>query len=269
MSDLLTAKDVELKIFKKTSFGGYAIPDVEEFLNQIAEDLEAYALRMNEQQRRIYELEEALKKHEAMKDTIKDALILAQKSAKDKEDEARHQAELIFAKAESRLGDINVEARRRLDEAENAADDIVAAARTAAAQITKSAEEAREEAQKRLTGVEEEISRRMAEANERAGEITAAARVEARRLSIKVKHEIEESRHELENLRLDRAHFLDESAELASVFAHMVEEARRKLANLPDIDEPESIRSGDRGGSVALPFYPLSDKDDDEVRVSR
>lgn len=268
MSDLLTAKDVELKIFKKSSFGGYAIPDVEEFLNQIAEDLEAYALRLNDQQRRIYELEEALKKHEAMKDTIKDALILAQKSAKDKEDEARHQAELIVAKAESRLGDINSEARRRLEEAEGAADDIVAAARTAAAQIIKSAEETREEAQKRLSGMEEEISRRMTDANERASEITAAARVEARRISVRVKHEIEESRRELENLRLDRLHFLEESSELTSVFGHMVEEARQKLANQPAFDESESSRP-EKGGGVTLPFYPISDKDSDEVPVSR
>ena len=58
MSDLLTAKDVELKIFKKVSFGGYSIPEVEEFLNQITEDLETYALRLNDEQRRIHELEE-------------------------------------------------------------------------------------------------------------------------------------------------------------------------------------------------------------------
>lgn len=283
MSELLTAKDVELKIFKKASFGGYSVPDVEEFLNQIAEDLEGYVLRLGEQQRRIYELEEALKKHEAMKDTIKDALILAQKSARDKEDEARHQAELIVAKAESRMGDINAEARRRLEEAESAADDIVAAARTAAAQITKSAEEIRDEAQRRFAGAEEEIQRRMAEANERANEITASARSETRRLTGKVLREIEESRSELENLRMERLRFLEESMTLAASFGYMIEEARKKLAaRLPDSTEPLAAQEGqaeserteraermERGGSVTLPFYPLSDKNDGEVQAVR
>ena len=37
MPDLLTAKDVELITFKKVSFGGYAIPEVEEFLNQVTQ----------------------------------------------------------------------------------------------------------------------------------------------------------------------------------------------------------------------------------------
>ena len=48
MPDLLTAKDVELIAFKKVSFGGYAIQEVEEFLNQVADDIEAYALRRRE-----------------------------------------------------------------------------------------------------------------------------------------------------------------------------------------------------------------------------
>lgn len=268
MSELLTAKDVELKIFKKSSFGGYAVPDVEEFLNQVAEDLEAYVFRLNEQQRRVYELEEMLKKHEAMKDTIKDALILAQKSAKDKEDEARHQAELILAKAESKMGEVGLEARRRLDEAESEADDIVAAARTAAAQIVKSAEETRDEAQRRLAGMEEEINRRITEANERASEITTSARVEARRIAGKVRHEIEDSRHELNNLRSERLHFLEESAELASVFVRMVEEARQRLEkSTPVFEETETPRSEKTGGAN-LPFYPL-DRDNEEAHASR
>ena len=44
MPDLLTAKDVEVRAFKKVSFGGYAIPEVEEFLNQVADDIETYVM---------------------------------------------------------------------------------------------------------------------------------------------------------------------------------------------------------------------------------
>lgn len=229
MSELLTAKDVELKMFKRASFGGYAVSDVEEFLNQIAEDLEVYAFRLNEQQRRLQELEKTLKEHESMKDTIQDALILAQKSARNKEEEAMHQASLILSKAESKLSEVELEVRRRQGEAENSADDVVAAARTAAAQIIKNAEEMREEAQKRLDSVETEIDRRMAEANKRADEISVAARVEARHIAERVKHELEENKRELGVLRSDRERFLKDSAELVSLFEHMIGTARQRL----------------------------------------
>ena len=72
MPDLLTAKDVEVRAFKKVSFGGYAIPEVEEFLNQVADDIETYALRLEESERRIQELEDLVQKQESMTDMIKD-----------------------------------------------------------------------------------------------------------------------------------------------------------------------------------------------------
>ena len=259
MSELLTAKDVELKLFKKVSFGGYSISDVEEFLNQIAEDLETYVLRLSEQQRKIHELEEALKRHEAMKDTIKDALILAQQSAKDKEEEARHQAELILAKAEAKIGEIDDSSRRRLEEAESVADEIVTAARTAAAQIIQSAEETKEEAQRRLDGVERDISNHMAEANDKASEITAAARLEARRITGKIKHEVEESKRELNDLIMEKRDFLRDSEELASSLMHMIEEATKKLnrsysevhdSSKHDLGKPDT-------GRVTLSFSPV------------
>jgi cell division initiation protein len=267
MSDLLTAKDVELKIFKKASFGGYSIPDVEEFLNQIAEDLEAYALRQSEQQRRVFELEESLKRHEAMKDTIKDALILAQKSAKDKEDEAKHQAELILAKAEAKMGEFDLQGRRRLEEAEGTADDIVSEARASAAQIIKSAEEMREESQKRLESTDAEIARRMAEANDRASDITAAARLEARRVTSKVKHEIEESKRELSALQVEKRRFLRDSGELVSAFTHVLDEAGQKLEKgSSQIDEMESSKQ--ETTRMTLSFSPVVDDADDEVAIS-
>ena len=96
MPDLLTAKDVEVRAFKKVSFGGYAIPEVEEFLNQVADDIETYALRLEESERRIQELEDLVQKQESITDMIKDALIQARKSAKEMEEAARLQTEEIL-----------------------------------------------------------------------------------------------------------------------------------------------------------------------------
>ena len=101
MSDLLTAKDVEIKAFKKVKFGGYSIPEVEDFLNQVAEDIEAYSMQLDERDSRIQELETFVKKQEAMTDAIKDALIQARKAAKDIEEQAKVNTEKIIADAQA------------------------------------------------------------------------------------------------------------------------------------------------------------------------
>jgi len=70
MPELLTVKDVELKVFKRVMFRGYSVQDVEEFLEQVVRTFDSYDIRHSEQQRRIHELEAALKRHEVMKNTI-------------------------------------------------------------------------------------------------------------------------------------------------------------------------------------------------------
>ena len=268
MTELLTAKDVEMKIFKKASFGGYSIPDVEEFLNQIAEDLEAYAARQGELQRRIYDLEEALKRHEAMKDTIKDALILAQKSAKDKEDEAKHHAELILDKARAQLDEIELEARRRREEAESEADEIVAAARVEAARILSEAEDLQKETRRRFDNVDAEIAKRMAEASDRASDITAAARLEARRVAGKVKHEIEESKRELTTLQMARHRLLRNSIDLVSAFSQIIAEAGQKIDKGAPPPERDPGTKKQEVGGMTLSFTPVLDDQEDEVAIS-
>ena len=104
MSDLLTAKDVEVKVFKKVKFGGYSVPEVEDFLNQVADDLEAYTVQLDEKDARIQELEAFVKKQEGMTDAIKDALIQARKAAQDMENQAKVNAEKILHDALDALG---------------------------------------------------------------------------------------------------------------------------------------------------------------------
>ena len=134
MSELLTARDVELKSFKKVSFGGYAIQEVEDFLNQVADDLEAYVLRIDERDAKIHDLEEYVRKQESMTDMIKNALIQAQKAAKDMEEQANEQKAKILSQA-------RIEAENKIEEAKEQAADITARARISADNIIKEAEE--------------------------------------------------------------------------------------------------------------------------------
>ena len=270
MSDLLTAKDVEVKIFKKASFGGYVISEVEEFLNQVADDFEAYSLRSNEQLRRIQELEEALKKHEAMKDMIKDALILAQKSAKDKDSEARLQAEKILeeahrqatsiiAEAENRIADIDSEVRRRLDEAEKKAQEVTNEARIAGTQILQNAEAARREVKRRVEAVEQEIASRMEKASDEALEITAVARSEARDLLRRADEEMTAHSQGMETLRAEKQKFLRGALALLVNFGQVIDDAQQKLEdddkkrkNWEDEDEKTEKHSSETLFEMAL-----------------
>ncbi|MBQ7262992.1 MAG: DivIVA domain-containing protein [Synergistaceae bacterium] len=151
MTELLTAKDVEVKAFKKVSFGGYAIPEVEDFLNQLADDLEAYALRLTERENRIHELEEYVKKQESMTDMIKDALIQARKGAKEMEEQARAQtgqiledarleAEKRIAEARSKIEEIDSQAGSKITDAERTASELVAEAEARAKELIAEAE---------------------------------------------------------------------------------------------------------------------------------
>ena len=214
--ELLTAKDVEIKAFKKVSFGGYAVQEVEDFLNQIADDFETYAMRLNERETRIRELEEYVKKQESMTDMIKDALIQARKGAKEMEEEARAQTEQILAdarveaekclsEANSRVEEITSQAdttisnaektaaeivaeanaksreidsqsHMQLDEAEKAAAEIIAKAKASAAGILQEAQDMRLETERRWADLEQDLSHRKKEASEQIEQTLASAR---------------------------------------------------------------------------------------------
>ena len=239
MSELLTAKDVEVKIFKKASFGGYVIAEVEDFLNQVADDLETYSLRLLELLHRNQELEEALEKYEGMKDMIKDALILAQKSAKDKEEEARLQAEKtlefartqassIVAEAEGRIADIDSEVQSCMDEAHKKAEQIVNEAKATAAQILQNAEAERQEVKRRADALEQKIALRMEKASDEALGVAAVARAEARDLIKRTEEDIAANRHELETLRLGKQKFLKDALTLVFNFGQMLHDAQKR-----------------------------------------
>ncbi len=186
MSDLLTAKDVELKEFKKARFGGYSVAEVEDFLNIVADDLEAYAIQLDEKDARIKELEAYAQKQEGMTDAIKDALIQARQAAKDMEDKAQseHDAIIADAKAEAAkiLSEANAQVQARIDEAEKKSTDILSDARVSAAEIMQDSKDKREKAELTRSTLEQEIESKRQQAEDEAQNILATARAESRRL---------------------------------------------------------------------------------------
>ena len=269
MMELLTAKDVEVKAFKKVSFGGYAVQEVEDFLNQVADDFETYAMRLNERETRIRELEEYVKKQESMTDMIKDALIQARKGAKEMEEQARAQTEQILAdarveaekclsEANSRVEEITSQAdttisnaektaaeivaeanaksreidsqsHMQLDEAEKAAAEIIAKAKASAAGILQEAQDMRLETERRWADLEQDLSHRKKEASEQIEQTLASARSEAKRLLEEASKEVENYNNRLCFLNLRKQQFLKDTVALLLDFGKTIDKAQQEF----------------------------------------
>ena len=269
MMELLTAKDVEVKAFKKVSFGGYAVQEVEDFLNQVADDFETYAMRLNERETRIRELEEYVKKQESMTDMIKDALIQARKGAKEMEEQARAQTEQILAdarveaekylseanskveeitsqadttisnaektaaeivaEANAKSREIDSQSHMQLDEAEKAAAEIIAKAKASAAGILQEAQDMRLETEKRWADLEQDLSHRKKEASEQIEQTLASARSEAKRLLEEASKEVENYNNRLRFLNLRKQQFLKDTVALLLDFGKTIDKAQQEF----------------------------------------
>ncbi len=233
MSDLLTAKDVEVKIFKKVRFGGYSVPEVEDFLNQVADDLEAYVTQIDEKDARIQELESFVKKQEAMTDAIKDALIQARKAAKDMEEQARTQTEKILSDADEEAKKHVAEAdglvQARLDEAERKANDIIAQAKITAEEITQSTQDKRAKAEHSLSNIEYELQTRRHEAETKAEEILSSAKAEARKLLDNAALEASQHEGQMRFLNLQKQQFLKDAYSLLIDFGKIIDRAQEDI----------------------------------------
>ena len=269
MMELLTAKDVEVKAFKKVSFGGYAVQEVEDFLNQVADDFETYAMRLNERETRIRELEEYVKKQESMTDMIKDALIQARKGAKEMEEQAlarteqiladaRVEAEKCLSEANSKVEEITSQAdttisnaektaaeivaeanaksreidsqsHMQLDEAEKAAAEIIAKAKASAAGILQEAQDMRLETERRWADLEQDLSHRKKEASEQIEQTLASARSEAKRLLEEASKEVENYNNRLRFLNLRKQQFLKDTVALLLDFGKTIDKAQQEF----------------------------------------
>ena len=107
--ELLTARDIESKYFSR-AMRGYAVGEVDEFLDRLAEDIQEYSMRCGELERFVHKLEEQIGEYENLKETLQSTLLMAQKSAEAKEEAANRQAENIIGEARLKAEQIILEA---------------------------------------------------------------------------------------------------------------------------------------------------------------
>ena len=278
MSDLLTAKDVEVKAFRKAKFGGYAIPEVEDFLNQVAEDIEAYSMQLDEKDARIQELETFVNKQEAMTDAIKDALIQARKAAKDIEDQAKINTEKLIAEAQEEAAQRVEEANKRVAEAEEKASVIISSAEAQAANILQTSQDSREQAEQSRASMEHELesyrleTRQKADsviddaqrkageiiddAKRKAGMIIDDAKDEARKMMTDAEREIENYEKQLQFLNLQKQQFVKNTVSLLFDFGKIMDQAQQEID-----DEIASMPVGGRVSDVTGDTDPVVNSD--------
>jgi len=101
MNEVLSALDVINKDFKR-SLRGYDPAEVDDFLDLVAESLHFYAEKCQEQERKIGQLERQLEDYRNLRDSLQEALLMAQQSADEKVEAAKREAEAIVSEARAK-----------------------------------------------------------------------------------------------------------------------------------------------------------------------
>src|SRR6202140_762687 len=114
----ITIFDIQHKTFKK-KLQGYDPSDVDQFLDEVIETLEDEASQRSALEAEISDLKERISHFKAMEDSLRNTLVLAQRTADEVKASAHKEADLIRAEARvaiekeiSAFGDRTNEARR-------------------------------------------------------------------------------------------------------------------------------------------------------------
>jgi cell division initiation protein len=112
----ITPLDIEHKEFKK-SLQGYAREEVDQYLDEIAESFEGEIAERGKLETELSELRERVAHFDAIKDTLQNTLIFAQRNADEMKAAAHKETDLIKERAKLEINDELQDLRRKIDEA--------------------------------------------------------------------------------------------------------------------------------------------------------
>lgn len=115
--------DIEQQEFSR-SFRGYNEEEVDDFLDKIVKDYEELIsenTRLNEE---IERMKERLKEYSEIEETLKSALLNAQKSAEEMKEKVENEAKMIIEKAKMEAEIIKQQAFQKGDEIKNEIDNL-------------------------------------------------------------------------------------------------------------------------------------------------
>ena len=106
---MITAKDVQKKKFEKVKFG-YSPEEVDSFLAQIENDLRLMQQDLDDSNEKIQLLADKVREYKDTEDDLKNALLLAQKQARQVGEEAQQKADSIVAEARASVDTVKSQA---------------------------------------------------------------------------------------------------------------------------------------------------------------
>ena len=126
---MLTMEEIENISFRRAGIGGYKIEDVDTFVDGVIEKVRELELANKELQARIEQLNKQIIKHEAQADSVQDAIITAEITAKKIVRDANAKADAILKNAEEtaaqKLTDAEIRANATLSESDTKAQTIL------------------------------------------------------------------------------------------------------------------------------------------------
>lgn len=131
---MLTVEEIENISFRRAGIGGYKIEDVDNFVDGVIDKVKDLELSNKELERRIDQLNQKLMKHEERAESVQDAIITAEKTAKKLVRDASLEAERILSEAkkqaEKTVADADEKAFRTVTEADVRAKTVLDSALT-------------------------------------------------------------------------------------------------------------------------------------------
>ena len=106
---MITAKDVQKKKFEKVKFG-YSPEEVDSFLAQIENDLRLMQQDLDDSNEKIQLLADKVREYKDTEDDLKNALLLAQKQARQVVEDAQQKADAIVAEAKASVDTVKSQA---------------------------------------------------------------------------------------------------------------------------------------------------------------
>lgn len=112
---MITAMEINTKRFEQAK-PGYKPEEVDEFLNQLADQISKMIKEKEDTEKKIEVLVESIRRYKADEEALKDAMIGAQKQARAVMEEARGKADAIISEAQQKAEQIISAANVKADE---------------------------------------------------------------------------------------------------------------------------------------------------------
>lgn len=160
---MLTLEEIENISFRRSGLGGYKIEDVDSFVDGVIEKVRDLELANKEFELRIEQLNERILKHEENADSVQDAIITAEITAKKLVRDATQKAESILSSANNEAETLVKEAREKAEatlyESETRAETILNSALTRSASSIDENNRIIEQQKQHIIQIQSEVTR--------------------------------------------------------------------------------------------------------------